>query len=431
MRCRPPAGWSVRRAGLAALGAGAVLTACARRGAMLPSSPLDLEDTPPAGRGGVIFTPTPTPGPSPTPSVAPTVVVDPPEPLQLAPGLRASVYAEAVGPVERLAVAPNGDVFAALPRENRIVALPDRNRDGYADGVTTWWDGAGLNGPDGLAFWSDTLWVANEDGLARFPYHAGDVTALAPPTTVVPLPSGGRVRGRSLAVNRQGQLFLGVGASCNACVEDDIRRATVLRVDAETGRTQRYSSGLRAPSGIAVDPGSGEVWVTDRARDDLGDATPPDELNRLGPGAEFGWPFCVGAQRPDPQLGATLDICRATQPPALTFPPHFGVRGAAFYRGAMFPAEYDGGLFVASHGSEVQLALQAYKVLFVPFRAGAPTGEVRDVAAGWMKPDTRLWGRPVDVVVAPDGALLVADEAGRRVFRLIYAPHATPTPPLY
>lgn len=397
---------------------------------MLPASPLELEDTPPAGRGGVIFTPTPTPGPSPTPSMAATVVVDPPEPLDLAPGFRASVFAEAVGPVERLAVAPNGDVFASLPRENRIVVLPDRNRDGFADSATAWWDGPGLNGPDGLAFWGDALWVANEDGLARFDYHAGDAVALAPPRVVVPLPAGGRVRGRSLAVNRQGQLFLGVGASCNACVEDDIRRATVLRVDAATGRTSRFSSGLRAPSGIAIDPATGEVWVSDRARDDLGDASPPDEINRLAPGAEFGWPFCVGAQRPDPQLGATLDICRATQPPALSFPPHIGLRGMAFYQGTMLPEPYHGGLFVASHGSEVQLMLQAYKVLFVPFAGGRPTGEVRDIAAGWMKPDTRLWGRPVDVAIAADGAILVADEAGRRIFRLLYAPHATPTPPL-
>jgi len=404
--------------------------ACTQRPSMMARSPHGIEDTPPSGKGGVIFTATPTPGPSPTPSVAATVVVEPPEPLQLAPGFRASVYADAVGPIARLARAPNGDIFGSLARDNRIVVLPDRNGDGFADRMLVWWEGPGLNAPDGLAFWGDHLWVANEDGLVRFPYRSGDLAAVAAPEPVVPLPAGGRVRGRPLAVNRLGHLFMGVGASCNACVEDDVRRASVLRILADGSRTSRYSSGMRAPSGIAIDSRSGEVWVTDRARDDLGEASPPDELNRIGPGAEFGWPFCVGDRRPDPQLGAGADLCAATQPPVIAFAAHTGLMGAAFYDGGAFPSEYDGGLFVASHGSDVQIMLQAYKILFVPFADGAPTGQVRDFATGWMKPDTRLWGRPADIVVGADGALLVADDAGMRVFRLFYSPNATPTPPL-
>ncbi|MFN8423481.1 MAG: hypothetical protein U0470_08910 [Anaerolineae bacterium] len=248
---------------------------CTGRTPMMGRSPLDLEDTPPPGKGGVIFTATPTPGPSPTPSVAATVVVEPPEPLQLAPGFKASVFADAIGPVGRLARAPNGDIFASLAREDKIVVLPDRNADGRVDHVSVWWEGNGLNGPDGMAFWGGALWVANEDGLVRFAYRDGDLVAGGAPTSIVPLPAGGRVRGRPLAVNRQGQLFMGVGASCNACVEDDVRRATVLRVNADGSRTARFSSGFRAPSGIAVAPAGGDIWVTDRGRDDLGDAFPP------------------------------------------------------------------------------------------------------------------------------------------------------------
>jgi glucose/arabinose dehydrogenase len=180
---------------------------------------------------------------------------------------------------------------------------------------------------------------------------------------------------------------------------------------------------------MAQDPLTGEVWLTDKARDDLGDDGPPDELNRLVPGGDYGWPRCTADRQPDREFGGGGG-CADTIPPAIAFPAHLAPTGMAFYEGDMFPEEMRDDLFIASAGSTMRSLPIGSKVMRVAFEGGRPTGEVVDAVRGWLRLDTRRWGRPVDVEPAADGAMLIADDAGGRVFRLFYDPiRPTATPP--
>ena len=404
-----------------------LLSGCQPADPVAPISPSRMEHTPIAGVGGVVYTPTPTPGPSVTPTVAPTVVREPPEPLHAPGGFRVGLFADQLGPVRALERAPNGDIFASLPALDTILVLPDRDRDGAADGIYSWFAGPGLHHPVGMAFSEGALWVANTDGVIRFEYAEGDVSANGPPALVFPLPGGGRNPDRSLIIDAHDWLYVGVGAPCNACLPPDQRAASVLRYAVDGSEAALYANGLRDPAGLAQNPLTGEIWLTDKARDDRGDDGPPDELNQLVPGGDYGWPRCTGNRRPD---GEFVGGCTDTIPPVIAFPAHLAPTGLAFYEGDMFPEDMRDDLFVTSQGSTMRSLPIGYKLMRVAFEGGRPTGEVIDAVHGWLRPDTRRWGRPVDVEPAADGALLIADDAGGRVYRLFYdPPKPTATPP--
>lgn len=410
---------------LGLLGAG-LLAACESQVVLAPVAPGRIENTVVAGGRGVVDTATPTAGPSPTATVAATRVVGAPEPLTLPPGFGVGVYADGLGPVWNLALAPNGDLFATVPEGNRILALPDRDQDGVADQVSIFAEEGGLNAPYGLAFRDDGLYVANTDTVLRFPYRQGDLVAGGSPELVTDLPGGGEVPWRGLAFGPDGGLYVSVGASCNVCVEQDPRRASILRFDLGGEPTRRVGGGIRAALGLSFHPETGELWAPDLGREGLGDDLPPDEVNRVVPG-DFGWPHCFGDRRFDAAAGGEPILCETTIAPALTFQAHSVPLGATFYTGAMFPPEYRNNLIVALHGSAHRRAIPAgYNLVRMPFVSGVQTGEVFDFASGWLRPDTRRWGSPVDVTVAPDGALLVSDDGGGRIYRVYYA--ATPTP---
>ena len=430
-----------RRSRLAARRAGALfglfgllgcpaLGACAAPTTVPPIAPSLIELTPVAGIGGIAYTATPTAGPSATSTIVATVVVPPAEPLDLAPNVVASEFAAGLGPARAVAVAPDGVVMVAIARENRILALPDRDADGRADHVLPFGGPDGYNHPSDLAFGGGHLWIANTDGIARVPYEPGDVAARTAPQMVVPLPEGGRNPDRSVALDGAVWLYIGVGGSCNACPQADVRQGAVLRLAVDGTSAAVYARGLRAPYGLAVHPDSGEVWATDQARDDRGDDGPSDELDRLIPGGDYGWPECFGDRRADLEFGAGRERCLGSIGPVLELPPHQAPSGMAFHNGRMFPEDWHGDLLVAYFGSSTASLPTGHRVVRLPFDAGEPTGQVVDVASGWLRRDTRRWGRPADVAVAPDGAIYVADEAAGRVYRLTYmAPVPTATPP--
>jgi len=420
------------RVAIALAAAAAAAVGCSAPTTVPPIAPSLVELTPIAGVGGTVYTATPTTGPSATPTTASTVVVPPAEPLDLAPGVVASEFASGLDAVRAVAVAPDGLILAALPRENRIVALPDGDGDGRADRVLPFGGPAGYNAPSDLAFGAGFLWIANADGVSRVPYAAGDRSEREPPRAVMPLPAGGRNPDRALALDGSGWLYVGVGASCNACPQTDPRQGAVLRLGVDGAGAAVYARGLRAPYGLAVHPETNAVWATDRARDDRGDAGPSDELDLLIPGGDFGWPGCYDDRRPDPDpgLGSSREACLATIGPTLQLGPHRAPAGMAFHTGAMFPEDWRGDLLVALYGSSTASLPTAHEVVRVPFEGGAPTGEIVNLASGWLRRDTRRWGRPVDVAVAGDGAVLVADEAAGRIYRLTYVPiRPTATPP--
>jgi glucose/arabinose dehydrogenase len=359
-----------------------------------------------------------------------TALPTPPGPLRLAEGFAAGVFAEDVPGVRMMAVAPNGDVLASAPSADRIVVLPDRNGDGVADRVVVYAQNEPLNEPHGLAIRGDWLYVANTDSVLRYAYTPGDLAARGAPETVVPsLPGGEQHWTRSLLFSADERMLVSVGSSCDVCVEDNPFRAAVLRFDADGANGAVLARGLRNAVGLAVEPETEAVWVTENGRDLLGDDLPPDELNVLRAGADYGWPYCYGQRVPDASMGASAERCAATDPPAVEIPAHSAPLGIWFYTGAMFPADYRHDAFVALHGSWNRSVPTGYKVVRIPFAGGAPSGAAEDFVWGWLLADTSRWGRPVGIAEAPDGALLVSDDFAGRVYRIVYAPVVpTPTP---
>jgi len=407
---------------------------CATATPRWPVVPDAIEHTPASLVAGVAATATGTPGPSPTPEVIATRVVPPPEPLNTAQHVGVGLYADEVGPVRMMALAPNGlDVFVSVPSLDRILVLPDRDRDGVADATFVYaqGDADGLNYPHGLAFDDGYLYVANTDGVVRFRYDVDDIKARGRAEFLVELPGGGIHNDRSLLFGPEGEMLVTVGSSCNVCLEDDFRRASILRFEPD-GRATRLAHGLRHSVGLAIEPTTGSLWATDVGRDGLGQHEPPDELNLIVAGADYGWPYCYGDNVFDAELGGSRDACEGTFPPVVKLSAHAAPHGIAFYEGDAFPQRYHGGLFLAQHGLVGQYLPTGHSLVFLPFENGMPTGELWPVVDGWLRPDTRRWGSPVDVLEMPDGALLVTDDGGGRVYRVFYdgpPPTATPFTP--
>jgi glucose/arabinose dehydrogenase len=413
--------------------AAATSVACAQRAVPSVVDP-DVESTangtaaelPPSGLG--ISTATARPDEA-TAAPVPTELIAPPRPLTLADGLVVGVFAEGLLGVRGLTVAGNGDVIVTIPSEDRIVIVPDRDRNRVADRVSIFAQGEPLNQPYGLVVRGDWLFVANTDSIVRFPYVSGDLVARGPSETLVGnLPGGGDHWARPLALSPDERLIVGIGSSCNACIESNPLRAALFQVDLSGGNGTLIAGGFRDPLGVAVHPETEEVWLTDAGRDDLGPALPPDELNRLGAGRDFGWPYCYGRQMPDPEFGS-LERCAATASSALDIPPHSEPSGLVFYGGDMFPDDYTNDAIVALHGTLQRTLQSGYKVVRVRFQDGHPTGEVEDLVSGWLLPNTDRWGRPAALAQADDGALLLTDDFGGRIYRIAYSlVEPTPTP---
>ncbi len=393
-----------------------------------PVVPGHIRYTPIAVTGTERVPPTETPGPSPTATQAPTRVVPPPEPLSADRHFGVSVFAEDLGPVRFMAYSPTGDLFVTVPPHDRILVLPDEDRDGVSDRTLIYAEGEGLNYPHGIAFRPGWLYVANTDSIVRIPYERGDLKAQGAAEFLVPLPGGPQHRTRTIVFGPDRRMYVSVGSSCNVCIEDDERRAAVLRFEVDGGGAALFATGLRNAVGLAFNPTTGELWATENGRDGMGDDLPPDELNRLVGGGNYGWPYCYGNQLRDPDMPSDESLCAATIPPAVQFQAHSAPLGMTFYTGTQFPKEYQGDLFIAYHGSWDRSIPTGYSLIRVPFEDGYPSGPALGFVQGWLRPDTRRWGRPVDIVVAPDGSLLVSDDAAERIYRVYYAaPRVAPT----
>lgn len=328
---------------------------------------------------------------------------------------------------------PDGHLYLSLGRGNRVVMLPDRNHDGRADEVVTVADR--LNAPQGLAFVDGKLFVANQDGVVRLEQEKGRWPASGITPVVRGLPAGGHTL-KSLKLGPDGHLYLNVGSSCNVCVESDPLRATLLRYTKDgqpagavtaLGRhagSPVWAEGLRNSQGWDWHPRSGVLFATNNgadmrserkggsARDDL----PPEHLNRLEPGSHYGWPHCWGARHTDPNFPGPDGFCRNMTPPALTLPAHSTPLGISFLGRAAVPPEYREDALVALHGSWNRQEPSGYKVVRVHFQQGAPV-EVSDFITGWLSPQG-AWGRPVDIVAGPDGAIYVSDDRAGMIYRI-------------
>jgi len=332
--------------------------------------------------------------------------------VRVPPGFTVDVYAEGLRGARFMALGPDGVPYLSLSRAGRVVKLPDRDGDGRADTVVE--VARGLDIPHGLAFRGETLYVAETKRVVRL------VPGAAAPQVVVPdLPHGSGHFTRTVVFGPDGRMYVSVGSSCNICDETDPRRAAVLRFDPSGGALEIFAHGLRNSVGLAFDPATGELWGTNNDRDLLGDDLPPDRVNILHQGGNYGWPQCYLPGHPNPEYPSA--DCGHLAEPAITFQAHSAPLGIAFSTGTQFPAEYRGGAFVAFHGSWNRSVPTGYKVVYVRQEGGKPVA-IGDFLTGFLPEGASdPWARPVDLLVLRDGSLLVSDDYGGRVFRVRYA----------
>jgi glucose/arabinose dehydrogenase len=315
---------------------------------------------------------------------------------------------------------------AAVPSADRITLLRDADGDGVAEIRSVFLQG--LHSPFGMALVGDTFYVANADAVVKVPYRVGGTTIAATPVKLAGLP-GGPINHhwtKSLVASRDGRhLYAGIGSNSNVGengmdVERD--RAAILEIDPTTGATRVFASGLRNPVGMDWQPDSGALWVAVNERDELGSDLVPDYMTSVRDGGFYGWPYSYYGQHVDtrPQPPRPDLVARAIKPD-YALGPHTASLGLTFYDRTLFPARFRGGAIVGQHGSWNRRPASGYKVIFVPFAAGKPDGPAEDLLTGFLDADGNAHGRPVGVAVDARGALLVADDVGDAIWRLVPA----------
>ena len=371
-----------------------------------------------------------------------------------AEGLTVTAFARGLDHPRWLYVLPNGDVLVAetnapkrpddnkgikgwffkkfqkkaggaVPSANRITLLRDADGDGVAEMRSVLL--AELTSPFGMALVGNTLYVANTDALVRFPYTRGDTRITAPGTVVAVLPAGTRNHHwtKNVIASRDGRrLYVAVGSNSNVAehgMDEEIDRAAILEVDAASGRRRVLASGLRNPVGMAWVPTTGALWTSVNERDELGSDLVPDYMTSVRDGAFYGWPYSYYGQhvdtRPKPPRP---DLVARAVAPDYALGAHTASLGLAWSpdSAAALPARLRHGMFVGQHGSWNRKPRSGYKVIFVPFTGGKPSGMPLDVLTGFVQSDGDAMGRPVGVAIDARGALLVADDVGNAVWRV-------------
>src|SRR5262245_21971942 len=338
--------------------------------------------------------------------------------LTLPPGFRIAVYAGDVPNARQMALGPPGVVFVGSRSEGKVYAVVDRDGDNRADRVHV--IARGLDQPSGVAYRDGALYVAAVSRVLRFRDVAKDLTRPPRPEVVTDAyPSDAHHGWKFIAFGPDGKLYVPVGAPCNVCAPPGPLHASITRLEIVGGRPEVLARGVRNSVGFDFDPATGDLWFTDNGRDWLGDEQPPDELNHLTKvGEHFGFPFCHGTGIRDPEYNGGRS-CTDFTPPARELGPHVAAIGMRFYTGRMFPEKYRGGVFIAEHGSWNRSTAIGYRVTFVKIENGRATS-YEPFATGWLKGSTAS-GRPADVLVMPDGALLVSDDKAGRIYRITYA----------
>ncbi|MGZ9098907.1 MAG: PQQ-dependent sugar dehydrogenase [Brevundimonas sp.] len=311
---------------------------------------------------------------------------------------------------------------ARVPSADRITLLRDADGDGIAETKTAFLEN--LTSPFGMALVGDTLYVANADAVAAFPYQAGQTRITAAPRKIVDLPAQRNHHWtKSLVASPDGtRLYVGVGSNSNIGengLDEEVGRAAIWEIDPATGSHRIYASGLRNPVGLAWQPDSGKLWVSVNERDELGNDLVPDYMTSVTPGAFYGWPWSYYGQIVDTRVEpANPDMVARAVKPDYALGSHTASLGLTFGEGGLFPAQYRGGAFVGQHGSWNRKPRNGYRVIFVPFANGAPAGPPQDILTGFLTDRDEAMGRPVGVQFDRTGALLVADDVGNIIWRV-------------
>jgi glucose/arabinose dehydrogenase len=340
--------------------------------------------------------------------------------LTVPAGFKVAYFARDLSGVRAMVLGPDGAVYASESRRGRVVRVWDVDGDGVADSVVT--AVQGLNRPHGLAFHNGYLYIANTDGVVRVRL-GGDGRATTKPERLNSYDGGGAHWSRSILFGRDGAMYVAIGSTCNVCAEERPERAAVMRYD-ENGKNGRlYSRGLRNAVGMAVEPTTGQIWVSQNERDNIEpdhEDLPPEEINILRDGGDFGWPYCYsqgGTAVPNPEYHGAAR-CARTIPAALEMQAHSAPLGMTFLdKATAFPEEYRSDLLVAFHGSWNRSVPTGAKVVRVRVRDGKPVS-YEDFITGWQDQNGRRWGRPVDVIVYKDGSVLVSDDSNGAIYRV-------------
>jgi glucose/arabinose dehydrogenase len=341
---------------------------------------------------------------------------------QVPKGFTISVFAGGLSDPRFMALAPNGDVFLAEPDANKITLLRDANHDGKVDGAFTF--ARGLERPHGLAFHDGALYVGDLNAVWKLAYKDG-ATQRGNQQRITQQSFGGKGghSTRDVAIGPDGTPYVAIGSAGNVETTDPPTRASVQKVGA-SGLLSTFASGLRNPVGIVFQPGTDNLWVTVNERDGLGDDLPPDYATHVEAGAFYGWPYAYIGPHPDPGFGSKRpDLVKTTKVPDVLFQAHSAPLGLVFYEGSRFPADYKGDAFVAFHGSWNSGHPHGYKVVRIHFANGKPAGGYEDFVTGFWDEKTspaHVYGRPAGLLVARDGSLLIADDAGRTIWRVAY-----------
>jgi glucose/arabinose dehydrogenase len=369
-----------------------------------------------------------------------------------AAGTQVAAFAEGLDHPRWLYVLPNGDVLvaetnappkpddgkgvkgwvmkkvmgragAAVPSPNRITLLRDKDHDGIAETRTVFLEN--LNSPFGMTLVGNDLYVADTDRLLRFRYEDGDTAIKSQPIKVVDLPGGtlNHHWTKNVIASKDGsKLYVTVGSNSNVGengMDQEEGRAAIWEVDRATGNHRIFASGIRNPNGLAWEPRSGALWTAVNERDEIGSDLVPDYITSVKDGGFYGWPYSYYGQhidiRVEPQ---NPDLVAKAIAPDYAVGPHTASLGLTFAEGNTLPAQFKEGAFIGQHGSWNRKPHSGYKVIFVPFSAGKPTGQPVDVLTGFLNDDEKAMGRPVGVVIDQQGDLLVADDVGNKVWRV-------------
>lgn len=339
-------------------------------------------------------------------------------PLTLPAGFSISIFAKNLPDARVMIFDKLGNMWVSRPSAGVVTQLEIQNGVvmNQSDVLT------GLNHPHGLALDPDaaaTLYIGEENQISKIPLYTE-----ATKQKIVDLPAGGEHTTRSLLFGPDGRLYVSIGSSCNACVENDARRAAISSLNKDGSNFQPFATGLRNAVFMAVDPKTNEIWATDMGRDFLGDNLPPDTIDIIREGKNYGWPYCYGKQVHDSNFdpaGAKIDFCKTTEPSFIDIQAHSAPLGLDFLQGSQFPADYQNDLLVAYHGSWNRSVPTGYKIVRFKFDASGNYLGSEDFATGWLAGNSQALGRPVGIVTGPDGKIYVSDDKAGVIYQISHS----------
>lgn len=333
-------------------------------------------------------------------------------PILLPEGFTIGVFANELRGVRDLLVAPKGTIIASLPSEGKVVALPDKDKNGEADDAITLI--GGLRRPHGISFYNGKLYIVEENKVISYLFNE-NVLIIRKEKDLFQLPVGGRHTTRSIVFDSKGNMYISLGSTCDTCVEDHPFLASVIVSDSEGRAPRVFAKGLRNAV-FLTKANDDSIWATEMGRDFLGDNLPPDEINKLSDGGDYGWPFCYGDKIWDSKFGRqNQSYCNFTISPFYKIPSHSAPLGLAFINSPQFPEEMQGDILVAYHGSWNRSVPTGYKIVKVETNG---TPQETDFITGFLQGEKAL-GRPVDLEFDNEGSLYISDDKANAVYKMV------------